>query len=462
MKSVNMGWMEKITLSRGYVFKLLRIFLFISFILVMVSSGSYATISDRMTIRGDQFLNSSSNSYVNGNFSTNYSLMDDYGGAGDKIYSFIGVTEYIDGEIFYELRNINDSFDGVRSICVQPQNELEFCGNITSYPYTFRTNYSEYVHASGIISGKFGTGAYEFDDNLTIAKNLSVDSSVLFVDSTNDRVGIGISSPDSILHIKADFPGWVGNNYAGQIIIQNPANSVTSNVVITAYDSDSDGNPDQQLWYLGSASTGNSDITFLNRRNANLKFGTNDNTRMTISYNGNVGIGTTSPTEELNVIGNVNFTGNLTYKTIYAQLSDSKDQTFPIINIKQPINLTTTDEYYGIAISVYNITIQTSGIYDIAAQPQVATGAGGAGKFHMWLEKYTGGVWINVSNSNVELVLASNEENVIPLIATLKLLKDEKIRVMGSVSDIQIKLDAQTPTGEPTIPSIIFRIIKLG
>lgn len=104
------------------------------------------------------------------------------------------------------------------------------------------------------------------------------------------NVGIGGTSPSSVLHVKANIAGTVGNNPAGQIIIQNPADDPTSNVVITAYESDGNGDPDQQLWYLGSSSTGNQNITFLNRRNADLTLGTNDTTRITIAADGSVTI----------------------------------------------------------------------------------------------------------------------------------------------------------------------------
>ena len=108
----------------------------------------------------------------------------------------------------------------------------------------------------------------------------------------NGKVSLGISSPSSALHIKANIPGTVGSHPAGQIIIQNPADDLTANVVITAYESDVNGDPDQQLWYLGSSTSSNSDVTFLNRRDANLTLGTNGNARITILGNGNVGIGT--------------------------------------------------------------------------------------------------------------------------------------------------------------------------
>jgi len=132
-----------------------------------------------------------------------------------------------------------------------------------------------------------------------------------FLTNIDDRVGIGTPTPDSIFHIKANIAGSVGSHSAGQIIIQNPTNSVFSNVVITAYESDGAGNPDQQLWYLGSSSVSNTDIIFLNRRNSKLQLGTDGAAKMTILGDGNVGIGTTTPQNTLNVIGDGNFTGNL-------------------------------------------------------------------------------------------------------------------------------------------------------
>ncbi|KKM20336.1 hypothetical protein LCGC14_1646530, partial [marine sediment metagenome] len=122
------------------------------------------------------------------------------------------------------------------------------------------------------------------------------------VDATG-QVGIGKDSPDSVFHIKANIAGSVGSHSAGQIIIQNPTDNVTSTVVITGYESDGDGNPDQQLWYLGSSSSSNTDIIYLNRRNAKLALGTNNTTRITILGNGNVGIGTASPLAQFHVKG---------------------------------------------------------------------------------------------------------------------------------------------------------------
>ena len=111
-----------------------------------------------------------------------------------------------------------------------------------------------------------------------------------------------------------------------------------SNAAITAYESDGSGNLDQQLWYLGSSSSGNEDVTLLNRRNAELNLGTSGSARITIlgngnvgianaapatlfevgegSFNvtigGNVGIGTTAPSAKLDIDGAVTFIGGIT------------------------------------------------------------------------------------------------------------------------------------------------------
>lgn len=152
---------------------------------------------------------------------------------------------------------------------------------------------------------------------------------------------------------------------------------------------------------------------------------------------------------------------------IYAQLSDSTDQTFGATGTAQSITFNTNDEIAGITHSTSsnteNITIVTTGVYNIIVQPQVAAGVGASDDyFHMWLQKDTGGGFADVSNSNVELTLSTNDEDVILLNAIVSLNAGDIIRVRSSVGHTNIELDAQTPASEPAIPSIIFSMFMVG
>ena len=164
--------------------------------------------------------------------------------------------------------------------------------------------------------------------------------------------------------------------------------------------------------------------------------------------------------------GDLTVDGTIINDAIYAQLSDSTDQTFAVAGVAQAITFNTNDEVNGITHSTVsetmNITIVTSGVYSITAQPQVMAGDGDAGYFHMWLRKDTGSGFVDVPNSNVELTLDSLDEDVIPLIVTISLNAGDVIRVNASVGDNGIELDAQTPAGEPAIPSIIFSMYRIG
>ena len=153
-------------------------------------------------------------------------------------------------------------------------------------------------------------------------------------------------------------------------------------------------------------------------------------------------------------------------KAVYAELSDSTDQTFGSTGTAQSITFNTNDELVDVthstSVNPENITIDSTGVYYLIAQPQIHAGAGGAGYFHMWLQKNTGGGFADIVSSNIEITLASNDEKVGVLAETLPLDAGDIIRLRASVGDTKIELDAQTPGGEPAIPSIIFTMFMVG
>jgi hypothetical protein len=107
---------------------------------------------------------------------------------------------------------------------------------------------------------------------------------------TDGKMGIGTSSPISVLHIQDDAPNLVltdangtGGTASGGILFRDNLNA--------------------QLTSIGLLSTSNSDLDIFQHQNANIDFWTDSAHRMRIDSSGNVGIGTASPNSKLNVLG---------------------------------------------------------------------------------------------------------------------------------------------------------------
>jgi len=133
-----------------------------------------------------------------------------------------------------------------------------------------------------------GSTTLQITGATTLSSNLTVDTNTLFVDATNNRVGIGTVSPVRQLHIHEP------SDSANVIQITNTdTGSTQSDGVIVGMDSTDKG----ILW---------------NYENTDFRFGTNDTQQMTITANGNVGIGTASPSTKLEVNGSATITGTLT------------------------------------------------------------------------------------------------------------------------------------------------------
>ncbi len=145
--------------------------------------------------------------------------------------------------------------------------------------------------------------------NMEVVGSLTIDTNTLFVNGINNRVGIRTTSPTTTLEVVGDNPGNVGGFPSGALQVRSPLTGFNNNAVITGHNSFSDN---KQLWYLGSTSSSNDNIAFINRQNAELHFHTNDINRLTIQADGDVGIGETNPSEKLEVGGNTIINGFLT------------------------------------------------------------------------------------------------------------------------------------------------------
>lgn len=128
--------------------------------------------------------------------------------------------------------------------------------------------------------------------------NLTVDTNSLFVDATNHRVGFGTTTPTNILSLNGDSAQtiWMERNTTAVTAGQGLTLSSGGAIAGTA---DLNGG-DLNLKSGISTGTGNSSIHFFTTTSGLT--GATDNTptvKMTISWNGYVGIGTTSPTDDI-------------------------------------------------------------------------------------------------------------------------------------------------------------------
>jgi len=146
-----------------------------------------------------------------------------------------------------------------------------------------------------------GSGDYDFriegDD----------DEYLFFLDAGNDRIGIGTSTPDGKLHVST---GTVGDCILRIEADINNTGGEDKNPILQFYQDG--GNTIGEVGMIGSSgqiftsSLANS-LYLVNKEWAPIQFATSEIARMTITYDGKVGIGTTSPNALLDVRGDAIF-----------------------------------------------------------------------------------------------------------------------------------------------------------
>jgi hypothetical protein len=143
------------------------------------------------------------------------------------------------------------------------------------------TQYFNLTYDSGASNEvSFDTGASgEYTFNVNTAEKMRIDSS--------GNVGIGTSSPTPPtayggLHINSQYP------------VLKLSSTTSGTGVADGFTVRINSTDDAQLWHY---------------ENKNMSFATNNAERMRITSSGNVGIGTTAPTEVLHVVGDILATG---------------------------------------------------------------------------------------------------------------------------------------------------------
>ncbi|MCX6818369.1 MAG: hypothetical protein NTU57_05955, partial [Candidatus Aenigmarchaeota archaeon] len=165
--------------------------------------------------------------------------------------------------------------------------------------------------ASSVSAGTFESGDFVFPQNLTINKFFAVNGTTLFVDAVNARVGIGTTSPGSKLSI------WEADGSTATLSIRGGNSSVSavgevhSKIDLEQRDASVTGYIAGRIAAINEYSNG---------AYAGLGFYTAKQGRtpelqeaVRINYDGKVGIGTTTPTQKLDVAGTMNVS-NITLK----------------------------------------------------------------------------------------------------------------------------------------------------
>jgi hypothetical protein len=173
--------------------------------------------------------------------------------------------------------------------------------------------------------------------------DVAVDSSVLYVDTINNRVGIGTASPSELFHIEGTLPEVLIKGtgvYDASVITMSNGSGDSS--FITNYN-----NPGiKGLWLkYDNGSTG--DATIKVGQNE-LLFDVNNGTAMYINSSRNVGIGTTSPGEKLTLQTQATGLGSegVFIKNPFAGST-------PIVNSKSPFLSLATSNSSGYTSTIY-------------------------------------------------------------------------------------------------------------
>jgi hypothetical protein len=134
--------------------------------------------------------------------------------------------------------------------------------------------------------------------SLEVTGDFTGDTDTLYVDSTNDRVGVGTTTPSEELDVVGDIQVsgrlGIGSGIGAELDIKG-----ASNPEIRLQSTDSS---DPFLYFGDQVDAVRGGIGYDTSANALQLRGYNNSTRMAIDSSGNVGIGTTSPNRTLDVV----------------------------------------------------------------------------------------------------------------------------------------------------------------
>ena len=207
---------------------------------------------------------------------------------------------------------------------------------------------------------------------------------------------------------------------------------------------------------------------FLNGDNQKLLFGVAKDS--SIYYDGSdmifnpkeVGSGQMKVLGDLNVTGNTKIYGNVSFQNPHLNAFDNSTQNFLTLGTAQPMNLTSDGHYHSHQINIINnnnLTFDRIGHYELCTSPQFYQASGINKEIEFWLEM--NGVGVEWTNSRYTM---DNEEHTAPHICweiqiTNPLTEYAQIMwVSDSTSSQLISIDGLINPTRPSIPSVIMDV----
>ena len=336
--------------------------------------------------------------------------------------------------------------------------------------YILKSNLSDFsiveIGGNNVFKIKGGAAVNSLDINSTevtigtklIVDNLSLDGNTVSSTDVNGNInlspnGTGDVIVNSVLETVGGNNGSVGGFSAGNLMVRSSGTGVNASANITGHNSFG-GN--KQLWFLGSISSSNDDITFINRQTGSLTFFTSNALAVTIESGGRgifeqdiqikgggPGAGKVLTSDAVGVARWETPSVVGVTEANFFSATDNTTQTVAVANTFQTITFATNDELDGWTHTAGTdaFTCNQTGKYrgSVIIQFQKTGGASSLAEFRLTIN----GVPAGSGHTFVQDLITNNE---------IKLLTATNIVSLTSGDVVRFEFTSNTTTTEIVLP----------